>query len=113
VVISKNINNGYLFCFHLNLLRKSIRAKDGEWHFDKISKQIYNETVLIYLKGDRKRNFTFWSKYNVTNNYFIPYQMNYHTQNNSNHQLSYFINMFLKSLISELSWAIARVYYTR
>ena len=32
------------------------------------------------FKGDGKRNFTFRSKYNVTNNYFIPYQMHYHTQ---------------------------------
>ena len=28
-----------------------------------------------------------YSKYNVTNNYFIPYQMHYQTQNNSIHQL--------------------------
>ena len=45
---------------------------------------------VVNLKGDGKRNFTFRSKYNVTNNYFIRYQMHYHTQNNSNHQVSYF-----------------------
>jgi len=42
-----------------------------------------------HFKVDGKRNFTFQSKYNVTNNYFIPYQIHY-LHNNSNHQLSYF-----------------------
>jgi hypothetical protein len=28
----------------------------------------------------QKRNFKFRTKYNITNNYFIPYQMHCHTQ---------------------------------
>jgi len=42
------------------------------------------------IKVDGKINLTLQSKYNVTNNYIIPYQMHYHIQNNSNQQVSYF-----------------------
>ena len=56
---------------------------------------------MCTFKGDGKRNFTFRSKYNVTNNYFIPYQMHYHTQNNSTTSYHIFIKMIHKSLISK------------
>ena len=55
-----------------------------------------------FIKDDMKRNFTFWSKYNLTNNYCIPYQMHYHTILTTSYHIS--ITMILKSLISKLSW---------